>query len=385
MGTLKKITFGSISVCMLAQPCIADVKALSNIKISGFGSIVGNVTDHEGAGYLRHAKVTDKPDLVRETRVGIQFNIPFSKKIEFITQFTGDHQDDTYSVNAEWVIGKWTINDMFTLRAGRMVVPVFAQSDTINVHYAHPMIRNPSEQYEMLPISNFNGIDLLVSIPIGDNFLVAQPYYGSTELQSPFGFSGTVTTTLEGIYGLKLRLETENHNFYISFMDADNVSMVDPGIVTALAGPSLEVIPSNYLISNVFTDVPMSIYSLGWSGVFGNFEGYTEYAERDLGVTAAASIEAAYITGVYNIGAYAAYLSLATTETTDGRPQTQESITLGLRQRVADGASLKYEFHHAVIDDGIPGNRGLYSLSNPSTADFPDSVNMLSVALDVTF
>ncbi|MBV1872255.1 MAG: hypothetical protein KUG83_06875, partial [Gammaproteobacteria bacterium] len=113
--------------------------------------------------------------------------------------------------------------------------------------------------------------------------------------------------------------------------------------------------------------------------------GYSEYAERDLGATAAASIEAAYITGVYNMGSYSPYLSLATTETTDGRPQTQESITLGLRQRVADGASLKYEFHHAVIDDGIPGNRGLYSLSNPSTADFPDSVNMLSVALDVTF
>ena len=383
MGTLKKITFGTIAISILAQPCLADVKAFSNVKISGFGSIVGNVTDHEGAGYLRHAKVTDTPDFVRETRVGVQFNIPFSKKIEFITQFTGDHQDDTYSVNAEWIIGKWKINDMFTLRGGRMVIPVFAQSDTINVHFAHPMIRNPSEQYEMLPISNFNGIDLLVNIPIGDSFLVAQPYYGSTELQSPFGFSGVVTTTLKGMYGLKLRLETENHNFYVSVMDADDVSMVDPGIVTGLVG--LAVLPSQVLISNVLTDIPLTFTALGWNGVFGNFEGYSEYAERDLGATAAASIEAAYITGVYNMGSYSPYLSLATTETTDGRPQTQESITLGLRQRVADGASLKYEFHHAVIDDGIPGNRGLYSLSNPSTADFPDSVNMLSVALDVTF
>lgn len=376
------LVLGIAILLSLPMSAYANVFSITDIKVSGFGSIVGNITNEGAADYLRNAKVNDSLNVVNETRVGLQFNVPISDEIEFVTQFTGDQQDDTYSINAEWILGKWQVNDMISVRGGRFVLPVLAQSDTINVHFAHPGIRNPSEVYEVLPLSNFNGLDLIANIPVGDNFLVLQPFIGSAELKSPFGFAGTVTTNIDDLLGLKVRWETEDHAFYLAWMDI-TVSMTDPGIVSALV--NLGTIPSAVLISGVLSDVGAKFISAGWIGRFGNIEVHSEYVKRTLESTAVAGVKAAYVTAIYNMGDYAPYGTYATTESTNGTPQTQVSYTFGLRQNVASNASMKYELHYADIDEDIAGNRGLFALSNPSSTVFPSSVMLLSVALDVVF
>lgn len=373
-------TTAALLILPLAQFSQAAVNSLSDIKVSGFGSIVGNVSDDE-AKYLRNAKVTDKPDFVRETRVGVQFNAPLTKDFEFITQFTGDYQDDDYSINAEWILGKWRINDTFTLRGGRMIIPFLAQSDTIYVNFAHPWIRNPASVYEMLPVSNYNGIDLLANIPVGDAYLSFQPFFGNAELQSPFGLTGTVTTTIDQLYGMKVRFETENHVLFVSAMNV-NLSMNDPGIVTALTG--LGILPSTVLINNILNDENLEFYALGWTGRFGDLEIQAEMAKRGLAVPQVAQIEGAYVTAIYNVGNFSPYLTLERQNTEKGRPQMETSTTLGLRQYLTSNSSLKYELRYASIDDK-PGNRGLFALSNPATTDFPDNVALFSVGLDVSF
>lgn len=368
----------TLPVCQLSQ---AEVMSPSNIKISGFGSVVGNVTNNSDAEYLRTAKANNEPDFVRETFVGIQFNVPYSDEFEFITQFTGDYKDDTYSINAEWIVGKWRVNDKLTVRGGRFILPLLAQSDTVNVNYAHPWIRNPAEVYEMLPISNFNGVDLIATLPVGDAFVILQPFYGATELQSPYGFAGVVTTDIDSLKGLKIRYETDNHSFNIGAVKTA-VSMRDPGVVTGLVG--MNVLPSAVLISRALTNEALDFYSAGWIGHFGNFEVYSEVSRRDLDNPAVSAIDGAYVTGLYNIGKFAPSLTLAKIKTERGKNQTQDTATLSLRQSLLPGASLKYELQYGKLDDS-PNNRGLFALSNPATAKFPDDVLMFSVGLDVSF
>jgi len=236
------------------------------IKIGGFLSTYGNITDKE-TPYLRFAQATDRADFSRETILGLQFEAKLAERVDLVTQIVGDRYLDDFSVNVDWAFIKFNINDYVDLRMGKLGLPAFLFSDYLNIRYAYTWARVPNEAYEMMPLSAYTGIDLLVRIPVGDYTLNLQPYYGNTSLTSPFGFAGEVTSVLDELLGLVVAFEMDSQTIRVSYFEGE-VSMKDPDLIINLDGYLGAVIPgfdiSSVPISAIINDLALSFYSVSY-------------------------------------------------------------------------------------------------------------------------
>lgn len=372
-GYAKEMTFGNVP-----------------IKIGGFLSTYGNITDKE-TPYLRFAQATDRADFSRETILGLQFEAQLNDKIKLVTQLVGDRYLDDFSVNIDWAFIKINLNDYVDLRMGKLGLPAFLYSDYLNVRYAYTWARVPNEAYEMMPLSAYTGADLLIQIPVWDYTLNLQPYYGNASLTSPFGFAGEVTTTLEELLGLVVTLELDMQTFRVSYFEGE-ASMKDPalllnlnGYFTAAQGFSLPSVP----ISELIDDLALSFYSVSYMLNVGNFEFITEWSERNTPNNLISSFQANFASFAYQLGNFKPYVVFAMLDTRNqaSRPQEQDSVTVGLRIETSASAALKIEFQNASIDTSgnNAANRGLFALSSGVGGEKLDGVNLLSVGFDAVF
>lgn len=390
---MKSIRVIGITMCLFlwASQGIAKETILGNvpIKIGGFLSTYGNITDKE-TPYLRFAKATDRADFSRETILGLQVEAQLGEKIDIVTQIVGDRYLDDFSVNVDWAFVKFNINDYVDLRMGKLGLPAFLYSDYLNVRYAYTWARVPSEAYEMMPLSAFTGIDLLVRIPVGDYTLNLQPYYGNASLTSPFGFAGEVTTTLNEMLGLVVAFELDSQTFRVSYFEGE-VSMEDPAFIVNLDSYLGAIVPGSDItsvpISGIINNMSLSFYSVSYMLNLGGFEFITEWSERNTPNNLISSFQANFVSFAYQLGDYKPYVVFALLDTRNqaSRPQEQDSITVGVRIEMSGSIAMKIEFQNANIDTDNPANQGLFALSSGLGGEELDGVNLLSVGFDAVF
>lgn len=358
------------------------------IKIGGFLSTYGTVTDKE-MPYLRFAQATEDPEFGTETILGLQIDAQLSDDIQVVTQMVGDQYQDDFSVNIDWAFLKYQLADDIYLRMGKMAIPAFLYSEYLNVRYAYTWARVPSEVYEMMPVSAYTGVDMLIQLPAGDYTVNIQPFYGNAKLTSPFGAAGEVTTTLEGLIGLTAALETDMQTFRIGYFEGE-VSMEDPAVWLTLINLGIvnnAHFPANIPISALLDSIGLSFTSVSYMFNMGNWEFITEWSERTSETNLVSTFHGNFISLAYQIGDYKPYFVWARVDTRNAasRPQEQESISLGVRIELSGGTALKVEWQQADIDTSDGKNRGLFALSATPGSEDISSVNLFSVGFDAVF
>ena len=364
-GYAKEMAFGSVPV-----------------KIGGFLSTYANITDKQ-TPYLRFANATDEADFGKEVVLGLQFDATLSDEISLVTQLVGDQYLDDFSVNVDWAFLRYAINDDIYFRMGKMGLPAFLYSEYLNVRYAYTWVRVPSEVYEMMPLSAYTGVDLLIRIPVGDYTVNLQPYMGNASLTSPFGFAGEVTTELDGLIGIAATFETDMQTFRLGYLEGE-VSMTDPTLLinlNAVIGP-IPGVP----ISSLINGVPLTFTSLSYALNYDAWEFIAEWSERTAATTLVSTFHGNFISVAYQVDDYKPYLTWARVDTRNAstKPQEQESFSLGLRIELSGGTALKMEVQRADIDTA-GGNRGLFALSATLGAEDISSVTLFSIGFDTVF
>ncbi|MBV1883603.1 MAG: hypothetical protein KUG82_18320 [Pseudomonadales bacterium] len=386
---MRAIAVGVVACLFLwmSSTVVSAENAMANvpIKIGGFFSTYANITDKKSP-YLRFAKATDQIDFGKETFLGLQIKAELAERSNIYLQMVGDHYQDDFSVNLDWAYLKYNINDEVDFRMGKMGLPAFLYSDYTNVRYALTWARVPSEAYEMLPLGSFNGIDLLIRVPVGDYTLNIQPYFGNTSITSPFGFAGEVTTTIDDLIGIALSFDLDMQTFRLSYFEAV-ANMTDPALLLNLNLIHGGTIP-NVPISDIVNDLEMSFTSFGYLLNYGSFELIVEASERDTPVPVISAFQAVFISAAYQVNdTYKPYIVLAKLDTRNvtSRPQEQFSISLGVRMELSGTMALKAEWQTADIDTDYTNNQGLFALGGLVEGESLDSVNLISVGLDAVF
>ena len=75
--------------------------------------------------------------------------------------------DNTYRPHVEWANLKYQFTPEFGLRVGRTVLPTFMLSDTRKVGYSNPWVRTPVEIYNLVPMTNSDGVDASYDVHLG--------------------------------------------------------------------------------------------------------------------------------------------------------------------------------------------------------------------------
>jgi hypothetical protein len=145
-----------------------------------------SVYKHHGAGHSHEWS----PDV--DSLLAGQITAQLTPRLSGVVQAIAEQRyDNTYTPTIEWANLRYELTPDFSLRAGRIVLPVFMVSDSRKVGYANPWVRPPIEVYSLAPLSTNDGIDLSHRLHAGDVTSTLQASYGASEVKFPASVGGT--------------------------------------------------------------------------------------------------------------------------------------------------------------------------------------------------
>lgn len=161
------------AIASLSFSGLASAENLTpNLKFNGFATVTAAVVDDpQGGSYLDdifgYGGIGKDPEFGLESLIGLQFDYRLNEKTNVVAQLVAEGRN-YYDVRAEWAYISHEINDNLRVRAGRFALPTFTWSDTIKVGQSYPWARLPVEAYFGVPVTNFDGVDLLYRRPLGN-------------------------------------------------------------------------------------------------------------------------------------------------------------------------------------------------------------------------
>lgn len=388
-------------VSLAASGARADAIGL---QFSGFGTLGMVTTDasdlrFDRLGYDRPGP--EDPDFSADSVIGIQANLVFTPQSSAVIQFISrENPNGNYDPHPSLAFVSQRLSQETTVRVGRLRIPFFMLSDSLNVNFAHPWIRPPNEVYTLNPFSDLDGIDLLFRTRFGEADLEIQPYFGrsyipiyargNAHLTRLAGINFTLTTehlTLflgHGESPLKLHWGDDDFTTLTSIMPAEvNQELSGNNGYAAFSAAGFQWDDGQWVLIGEFAKRVNRRYANsahGWyltaARRFGNLMPYLTFARQrqDRAVTSAsfagpiASIQAAALEGFLV-----------------SRNGAQDTVTVGTRWDFSRNAALKVELSRVRTTNDSWGN-SLFPRGEPSLAKVQDrSINVLGVAIDVTF
>lgn len=167
------------------------------ISFDGFGSVgvahllegdadfVENPTRVEGTGHTRSF------DPALDSRFAGQVTVEAGSRLTGVVQVVlemDSHGD--YKPNLEWANVRYALTPDLSIRAGRIVLPMFLVSETRKVSFANPWARPPVELYGLIPIYSWDGIDASYRRRLGDWTGTLNGALGRAESDIPGGRAG---------------------------------------------------------------------------------------------------------------------------------------------------------------------------------------------------
>lgn len=165
--------------------------------VNGFGTLGAVYSSEDQATYsgpgfnVRGAGANDRVSTDVDSRLGLQVLGKFTDQLTATVQIISEQNyDGSYAPHAEWANLKYQLTPDLAVRLGRTAMPSFLFSDSRKVGYAIPWVRAPHEVYDLLPITNSDGVDLSYKVQTGSVGHTLQAIYGENVADIAPGFKG---------------------------------------------------------------------------------------------------------------------------------------------------------------------------------------------------
>lgn len=163
-----------------------------SLSFSGYGTLGMVHSDNDQADYLVDAFKPNGPGFTREwsadvdSRIGGQVTALLAPRVSAVVQVLArQRHDDTYKPVVEWANVKYEVTPDFSVRAGRVVLPIFMVTDSRRVGYANVWVRPPVEVYSMVPVTSSDGADASYRLTAGDLVNTLQVTAGRSDSRFP--------------------------------------------------------------------------------------------------------------------------------------------------------------------------------------------------------
>lgn len=387
-------------------------RGLSDVfRLSGFGTIgvagsdndradfVSNMVQPNGAGYTRDWSANV------DSRLGIQLTYLPTDKFSAVLQVTAEQEyDNSWDPDIEWAFLQYDLTPNLSVRAGRMVLPIYMFSEFRKVSFALPWVRPPGEFYNV-PNHTTDGLGVLYKHHLGEFNYTFYGTYGQDDSRFPgMGGGPDVNSKSREAITLSNTLDYKDTAFRLSYSRVKiNLETLDDLFgLYRFFGPEGEEIYDEFSAD----DREISLLALGvWHDPGSWFAG-GEWS-RQFSETFIQPGDSWYVTAGYRIKDFTPYFSYAQTRRSHGsiplltaasgppfvvgplndlltavvRPLRQSTVSVGTRWNFAENAAFKVQLDHIMTEDN---SSSLLSNVQPDF-DFGDSVNVLSFTVDFVF
>jgi hypothetical protein len=343
-------------------------------SFNGFGTIGAVYSSEDQAVYAGPGLKTtgagyqDQISMDVDSRLGLQAIAKFSERLTATVQLVSEenvHGD--YAPQIEWANLKYSFTPDFDVRVGRRAMPSYLFSDTRKVGYAITWARTPYEVYNLLPISNTDGVDTSYKFHLGSATNTVQLIFGENRIDAGNG----LIVKAKDVWGVFDTFEMDSLTLKVAYQDQDM-----------------------YFGSYKNPAAPVKFIALGASYDTGKWFATTEWARRDIdGGLADGVIKAWYVSGGVRIGNVTPYGIVADSTPEQaplfGNSTEQRSYAVGARWDFMRNFNLKAEYQ---LLDMPKDSQGLLIVpSDPATmmplTDYRPggSVNLVSVSINFVF
>ena len=395
----KLASLAAIIAAHTASVCAAN----DTLTVSGFGTLGAVVTHSDDLQFRRvgvEAPSTKSVDFAPDSVLGVQTNFRLGDSAEAVLQVVSrESPKNNYLPRASLAFLSYSPSPESTLRMGRLRLPIFMLSDSIDINYAHPWVRPPVEVYGLSPFSDLDGIDFFFRKRIKDVDVELHPYLGRSRID----IIQTGHSSLSHLRGLNIGLSSGALTLHAGYARARlDMRWGDPftnRLLDALhATPSGERIIAEMQGSDAATSFTSAGFQ--WDGERWLLIG--EYAARRAAAFAN-SANGWHLTVGRHIGPFTPYLKFARTLQTSpiisdqftaeqpalqrfnaSRNGAQRSFGAGLRWDLRRDAAFKMEFARTRTENDSWG--AFFPSRDGATTRVGDrTINTLSVSIDVVF
>lgn len=330
----------------------------NRFQLNGFlsaGMLVTDASNDVAYNIPERGEVTNNPSFGVSTLIGLQLTAKLSDQFNAVGQFvaSGDNTNGNtaYDVDSTWAFVQYQPASDVKVNLGRMRLPLFLYSDTVQVGYSYPYSFLPNEVYRIVPFFNMNGISTIYQRSVGSSgwSLQAQPFFGQDTSQYD-----VVTVS-----GSEQLTDYDENNLVGTSVTMSNGNMVFHGSYSHL---ELSATPSGSSTATI-NDGDTSFYSFGAKFNVNNILLSGEYAHRDV-PKGVAELTGFYGTVGYQLEKFLPTLTYAHLKTdnqdkltapSDEAPEAQESYTFSLAYYLTDNIDLKASIADVHLLDGTNG------------------------------
>lgn len=340
-----------ILVCILSG--VANAEAAENnepkVTFSGFGTLgVSHSSMHDG-DYTLDSSVPKGPGLSEDWSAGNDSRIAghlaaqFTPKVTAVLQVVSEyHTPNTYEPEVEWANVRYAFTPDAFIRAGRIALPTFLNSDSRDVGYTYVWIHPPIELYRQLSITHSDGVDVMYRTDIGKTeHTIKAIIYGENTLERE-----TSVSTSKDMWGIFDTIEYGPTTVHVGYQERSSSS---ENIQTGVTGAW----------------VRNSDLSVGAQYDPGNWFAVSEWIQRK----STTKISAMYVSGGYRINQFTPYLTYAQNSPGSFLPgfpppsansirlanRAQSTISAGVRWDFMKNTDFKFQYDQVKLSDSSNG------------------------------
>lgn len=324
----------------------------------------GTVPQPNGAGFSRSWSA----DV--DSRVGGQVDARITNQLSAVLQVIAEQQwDNSYTPKVEWANLKYAFTPDFGVRAGRIALPVFLFSDSRKVGYTTPWVRPPAETYQLLPLTNSDGLDVTYRFQFGKVKNTVTGIVGRAKATYPGGTSSGFLIKGNDIAGI------------VDTIKYGDLSLQASYLKTKLALPGLAAVPVP-AISSLAEKSAYNFKLLGASYDPGKWFLMGEWAKSRADINGVRS--GWYVTGGWRFDKLSPYATYAEQkQITTGvlnPPYGQKSASVGVRWDWRDNVDVKLQYDRINHDANLPETLLPRQGFQPS-----GHINVISAVIDFAF
>lgn len=216
-------------------------------QIQGFMSAGVTLSDEKGGTNHEPYGFKDTPDFESDSVLGLQMSFNLTDNAHVVTQIVANGWDD-WDPNVEWAYLAYDFTEDYTVRAGRMRLPLYLYSESLDVGYTYPWVRPPLAMYTP-EISNYDGFDATYRFGLGEANHRLSAFFGSYDFNVN-EFDQDVRVSGESVYGINWETYWKNWTFRLAYTHLKNVAnfqrqtgivldkaFVEPGVIPPEAEP----------------------------------------------------------------------------------------------------------------------------------------------------
>lgn len=208
-----------MALLLAATHAHAQVKVSDSLSISGFGTVGVSAADTREAYFsqpYRLDKVDRSGDAGLDSKLALQANQKLAPSVVLVLQVIAQQTaQDNFKPSPEWAFARWDVDERLSLRIGRIGAPFFMNSDSRGINYTQLTARPSFDVYGQVPVSHFDGADVVYRFDVGGASVSASAWGGRSTAkvidvsEQELG-ANLAEVTLDRLFGLNFSLMLDN-------------------------------------------------------------------------------------------------------------------------------------------------------------------------------